>query len=327
MTGHILPIRPARAAIAAVLAFSATPLLAQTAAPPVVPTIVPPVQAVTPAPVTTAPDTAVFAPSAPVVQATPPVEERIAAARAAAEAETPRAVAPDRSATAPRAGRSSTASTSARTTAPATRAPETQAAAPASSAMPAPAAVEAPAQAPIAEQSVPAEPAAPAPVANDTVNDTAGDNALLWALGGGALLLMGIGGAALARRRRPERDAVVTTAEPVAVADPYPVAPAPVMDRAPARPAMAAAPVGENGSLAAMVAAPPSAENPFRTRKNRMRRARWLIAQRDDAAAPATPPQTFHAEPVPASAADRSQTVYSFGRQDARKPIFRPRTT
>ncbi|WCP13013.1 hypothetical protein sphantq_01428 [Sphingobium sp. AntQ-1] len=96
MTGNIRTNRPARAAIAAVLVLTATPLLAQTAAPPVAPTVAP----ATPAPVTAAPapmaapmtapaatPTPEFTPGQPVVQATPPLEERIAAATAAAEAE------------------------------------------------------------------------------------------------------------------------------------------------------------------------------------------------------------------------------------------------
>lgn len=149
------------------------------------------------------------------------------------------------------------------------------------------------------------------------------DQALLWALGGGALLLLGLGGAALVRRRRPdEEDAIAPTyaPEPVSVA-PMPATVAPVASR----PAMASPRLAEDATLEAMVAAAPNAENPFRTRTKRLRRAQYLIAQREAASVTAPAPQTTHAEPTPVAAADRSQTVYRFGSPQASSGFLRPR--
>mgnify|MGYP001138090847 CR=1 FL=1 len=78
-----------------------------------------------------------------------------------------------------------------------------------------------------------------------------------------------------------------------------------------------------------MVAAPPSAENPFLTPSKRMRRARFLLAQqerreRQDASvhspiATPAPPQTIHAEP-------QTQTVYRLGGDRSRQMGFKPQT-
>lgn len=91
------------------------------------------------------------------------------------------------------------------------------------------------------------------------------------------------------------------------------------------RPVMASPRLGEDTTLEAMVAAAPSAENPFRTRTKRLRRAQYLIAQRDAASVSVPAPQTTHAEPTPVAAADRSQTVYRFGNQQASSGFLRPR--
>lgn len=96
----------------------------------------------------------------------------------------------------------------------------------------------------------------------------------------------------------------------------------------PARPAFAAATpaTASDATLEAMVAAPPSADNPFATRTKRLRRAKYLLAQRDAAAhAPHPAPQTTHAEPV-AQAPDRSQTVYRYGGQVPHPGFLKPRT-
>jgi hypothetical protein len=73
-----------------------------------------------------------------------------------------------------------------------------------------------------------------------------------------------------------------------------------------------------------MVGAPPSPANPFLTRSNRLRRAHFLLAQqahgsesREATAAPLAP----QAAPV-----DRSQTIYRFGKDDARRNGLIPRT-
>lgn len=305
MTEHTCPIRPARAAIAAVLALSATPLLAQEIAPPPVATTVtapaaPPEPVV--APVAATPAAPSFATSAPVVQATPSVEERRAAAIAAAEAEAAATPAP-----APRRAASR---------------PVERVAAPVA---PIAVAQSAPAITPPAVTPAPVAPVvAPPPVATAPAEPARTDNALLFALGGAALLLAGLGGAALMRRRRPIE--LVEEEQRVApVAEPRPVEPAaaPVAPRAIYTPA---APVtDEERTIAAMVAAPPSPENPFLTHAKRVRRAKFLLAERQAVETPAEPRRT---DPVatPAPAVDRSQTVYRFGTDGVRTGVLKPRT-
>ncbi len=172
----------------------------------------------------------------------------------------------------------------------------------------------------------------------------------MWALGGGALLLLGLGGTAMVRRRRrDEQDEAIAlaTVEPVTVAPvaavpvAEPVAPVAMPATADARPVVAPRPamapsmattqhrLHDEATLEAMVAAAPSAENPFRTRTKRLRRAHYLLAhdaERHGHAAVAAPaPQTTHAEPTPA-APDRSQTVYRFGGQRSSPGFLKPRT-
>ncbi len=109
------------------------------------------------------------------------------------------------------------------------------------------------------------------------------------------------------------------------VAEPMPIepAPAPVAPRSVYTPA---APVtDEERTIAAMVAAPPSPENPFLTHAKRVRRAKFLLAERQAVAAP---PEPHQAEPVatPTPAIDRSQTVYRFGNDGVRTGVLKPRT-
>ena len=80
------------------------------------------------------------------------------------------------------------------------------------------------------------------------------------------------------------------------------------------------------GTLEAMVAAPPSAENPFRTHRKRLARARFLLAEQERQATarhapaePAIPPQTIHAEP-------RMQTVYRLGSGQGSRMGYKPQT-
>ena len=300
MTDTIRSTRPARAAIAAVLAFSATPLLAQeiVAPPPVAPTVTPAAPAATP-PAAAAP---LFTASQPVVQQTPPVEERIAEATAAVEAEraAPQPAAP----TAREAPRPERVTASPPVAAPVAQPEPAPAATPQSSADVAP----------------PAPEVAPAATAAEAART---DDALLWALGGGALLLLGIGGTALMRRRRS--DALTQDAyedEPVAAPRVPEMAVAP-MPAAPARPILAR--TSADADLDAMVAAPPSADNPFTTRAKRVRRAKFLLAQREAAAMPRPAPQTIDAEPAPVAAREnRSQTVYRFGGEPVRPGTLRP---
>ncbi|WP_298397800.1 hypothetical protein [Sphingobium sp.] len=324
MTGHIRNIRPARAAIAAVLALSATPLLAQTVViPPAIPTTAPesaapaaaaPMQA---PPAATAP---IFTPGEPMVQATPPIDERIAAATAAVEAEQaqPRRAARQQASSAP------SAQAVAERSAPQQDRAAPIAAAPVETAAPAPLPAEAVAAA--------TAPATATPTAADTapVETARADNALLWAMGGGALLLLGLGGTALMRRRRPNEDheEVMTDAAPVIT--PTAMAPPPTV-REPVQLAVERAAMAPAGSmLEAMVAAAPSVDNPFTTRAKRLRRAKFLLAQREAAHMPHRAPQTMDAEPAPASslasALDRSQTVYRFGSDRPRPGFLKPRT-
>jgi cell wall-associated NlpC family hydrolase len=141
-------------------------------------------------------------------------------------------------------------------------------------------------------------------------------------MGGGALLLLGLGGTALMRRRRDDEAMVADPQiEPAVV----PVAmPATEPAYQPVRPAMAPAMplAASDATLEAMVAALPSTDNPFTTRTKRMRRAKFILASH----APAPAPQTMHAEPVAAPAPDRSQTVYRFGGQVPHPGFLKPRT-
>jgi hypothetical protein len=140
------------------------------------------------------------------------------------------------------------------------------------------------------------------------------------------LLLLGLGGTALMRRRRDDEAMV---AEPQMAPAVVPVA-TPVAEPAyqPMRPALAPAMplTASDTALEAMVAARPSADNPFTTRTKRLRRAKFLMAQQAASHAPTPAPQTMHAEPVAAPALDRSQTVYRFGGQVPHPGFLKPRT-
>ncbi|WP_152522045.1 MULTISPECIES: hypothetical protein [Sphingobium] len=306
MRGYIQKIRPAGSAIAAVLALGSTYAFAQEAPAPVAP---PPAAVIVPPPVAPVPAPAE---AQPMVQPTAPVEERIAAARAAAEQEAAE------SAPAPAATRESRVSRATPVQTPAAAPVAEQRATP-----PAPApATTVPVRSVSAAEPAPAvvPPAATDRVAEESAVTT--DWTLPAALGAGALLLLGLGAAAFMRRRRaavsePEADLPLHAPEPV-------VAPAAPAVRSPLAQPMPSATA--HGDLAAMVAAPPSAENPFRTRHNRMRRARFLLAQQENRAnmhrpaqiAP-VPPQTIHTEP-------QMQTVYRMGGDRSRRMSFRPQT-
>ncbi|EPR12599.1 hypothetical protein M527_00730, partial [Sphingobium indicum IP26] len=173
-------------------------------------------------------------------------------------------------------------------------------------------------------------PAAPATQAPVPPSEAGIDPALLWALGGGSLLMVGLGGAALLRRRRRREGQwegqehwegeVIQPMESAATTAPDmpPMTPPPP----------AAVSSEEERTLEAMVAAPPSADNPFRTHAKRMTRAKFLLAQRqrqaetpmveETAAAPAE-----SSRPAPAA----TQTVYRFGSDRRRDGVFKPRTS
>lgn len=331
MTREIRSTRPARAAIAAVLAFSATPLLAQEVTPspvaplaePAAPPVAPAVEAAPPAPAASAP---VMAPAQPVVQATPSVEDR--KAEAIAQAETARAEA------APVPVQRAQKRPAARAAAPTPAPVEIVAAVPVRAVAPAPVEAVPVAPNPVVPDmavSTPAEPAAVTPpVSNDAAQVENGNEALTWGLAGGALLLVGAAGTmAMRRRRNRASDSAYRVDEGVTM-------PETALARAPVEPTFTPmapvstatrAPLGADaphGSLAALVDAPPSPSNPFLTRGNRLRRAHFLLAQqaegveRSGTAAATVAPQV--------APLDRSQTVYRFGKEDARRGGLIPRT-
>lgn len=324
MTGNIRNIRPAGAAIAAVLALSSPTLVAQTATPPLTPEAT-----ASPAPQSFVASPA-FAPTQPVVQPTPSVDERLNAAITASEMETAakpapvtkaaskkavvekrradrpapfKAAAPAKLTTAPGPLRSEPARASVETTPPA----ETQAA-----------------------PALPAEP----PAQPNEVQNPAIDPALLWAVGGGVLLLLGLASIAMMRRRNREDDDVLELSqaapvEPPVIREVAKPAPMPLMTPPPAvREPVQLDPAMQGdieARLDAMVAAAPSPENPFKTYAKRMTRAKFLLAQQEKAQA--TPTMTDTTDPVARrTAAVHTQTVYRFGSdRPGRKTLFNPR--
>lgn len=318
MRGYISKIRPASSAIAAVLALSSTYGYAQEApvseVAPLV-TVPPPTSApVSSAPVPLSPVSSDAAASQATVQPTAPVEARIAEARAAAEREATeqnaKPVPVARTVPVARVERSTRASAS--TVVP----PAVE-----RNAEPAPQPT-----APIAS-SVTATDPVQATVAPAPVDDSAATTGwvLPAALGGGALLLLGLGAGVVSRRRRRAGTRAALD-HPAYERQPTGAPVAPAVPTAPVEAGMLA-PTGPRGSLAAMVAAPPSAENPFLTPRKRMARARFLLAQQEklvEGQNPSTkefaPPQTIHAEP------HQMQTVYRMGADHKRGVTFKPQT-
>lgn len=169
-------------------------------------------------------------------------------------------------------------------------------------------------EAPIAP--VAAAPVARAPEASITTPATAPDTTADWMLIGGAagLGLLGMaGGTALAMRRRRE----AMTPERV---DPATAPVAPTLTPAPlpaAAPSLAERGIVGRHQAAAMVG--PTADNPFLTRRARLRHARFLDRQEALAMAPAETPMV--ADPVTEPAeqrAEATQVTYSFGKGDRR---------
>lgn len=286
MMKHTPLLRPASTAIAAVLAFASTPLLAQVVDPqPTAPVeIAPPppsVMTVAPAESPAAADTLPMISSAPPVRTGSAIE---ASAAAPVEAVAEPVAAPVRT--------NRVANTS-------------RAAAPAAPSEPAPAPVDTVAS---------AEPVAPAPVARETapeeifaplaqeplperpaVSANGLNDETTWALVGGAAALLGAGGLAFAmrgRKRTKEDDtesfyepAYEQRIEPADVVVEAPVVETPIVSSAPVRPvaqpAMATTAMDTDAELIdAMAAEAPSDENPFVTRTKRIRRATFLLRQR-----------------------------------------------
>lgn len=345
--------RPALTAIAAVLALASTPALAQVAVPlPADPPADPVAQPQPTAPAATVPPPVTLPQVVPQASVPAPAPAALPALPEVAAAPAPRS-APEREAQA-----EPTAAAPARTSARAERAVPAAAPAPAPTervstepnreAAPAEtvAPVISPADLRAMEQRQQTSEAVPASA--QATSDTT-----YWALGaGGAALLLGMGALAFLRRRDRAEEAREDAAIDAPLARPEPVP-------APSAPALsaAAAPVGYSPAaitavvatpdasgptaparrapsmttgdayrdrLEAMVAEAPSAENPFRTRRQRLRRAEYILrtghAPEDLAPAPASPASPAAPEPAHTRA---PQPVYDFG--GGRKPVsFRP---
>lgn len=261
----------ASTAICAVLALGTTSVSAQDIAAPQ-PTIVLPNEAPAPAAPTAAPAMV----SQPVVQQAP------------APAAPPAAAAPEQAAPA----RETARRPAARTVAPTTQ----RAAAPAarSAASPNAAPVAPAVQPPAASVPLPQPPVAAAPATAQERPDTASGTDLPLFAGGAAALLIALGlGASVMRRGRRREDGEAPPAPmPAIEPTPHPMAAqhlgteelAPAASLA--HSALLAGPVPQTRAerdalLERMVAAPPDANNPFTSRKARMRRARIILQSRE----------------------------------------------
>lgn len=347
------PHRSALTAIAAVLMLGSTSAIAQetpsagespvTAAPAVpatAPEIVVPGAQAAPAPVPNS-GLAPITVAPPVVQAAPaitqaPIVNAAPVAQATAE---PRSVEPRSVRTA------ATQPAAEPVTAPVTQvARSTSTTAPAETAAPSSEAVPgiAPSELMAMEQGQAAAPAQPVDQVPPAV--TSDINTLAIVGGAGAVLLLGGAAYAWNRRRKTEdNEAVVTTYEPrsasmdpvsttvvtregivpIATVDTPVRAREPVM--APSAPQFArgAVSTGDHG-LEAMAAAAPTADNPFLTRKNRLRRAHFLLRheQGGHEVAATQAAKTPEMAKAPQSQAERSaQPVYNFGKAPV---TFRP---
>jgi hypothetical protein len=208
-----------------------------------------------------------------------------------------------------------------------------------------------------------AAPATPAQDGSDLTAATSNDGAQVaqWALGLGALALLGGGGAMLVRRRTSERvererrrspryrrqdvrPEVVE--EPVLASE---TAPAAAVVAAPVNsmsPVSNAEPLGASAFAhwspdaraevshdelrqhrEAMIAEAPSAENPFRTRKARLRRANFLLHQHgvsaSSGAAQVTPARA--GEEAATAQTPVQQVTYKFSAGKQRQPTLRPK--
>lgn len=360
MTNYNPTPRSALTAIAAVLALGSTSAMAQDAAssaqatapvgeaivipgaqPTVAPSTVVPLPSATLPPVTVAPP----APSLPQgvspvasqkpVPATVPVLPRIAdAPEVTTEEPTAEAAAPIRPA--PRAERSPSANRE-------SRAIEAQAPTADTSVS---AATEAAAGEPTADVALAPQlstaPILDAPAAaNNGATAIEPDNRALALIGGtGILLVLGGGFYALRRRRTVEpREAHLagaSTSDHVAPVEPLrPATATPVTHASAAPPAQSRATTGSN-NLAALVTAAPSSDNPFLTRKNRIRRANFLLRHGHAPHATSMINEQVEQQTATRGAADRkpvttgtpNQLVYSFGTSAPKPPVIRkPATT
>lgn len=135
--------------------------------------------------------------------------------------------------------------------------------------------------------------------------------------------MLGIGGAALMRRRSRLSDEDVPREEATYSAPrEMEIQPVPPTRQTASTPLAAS---GQESRLEAMVAAPPSPENPFRTYAKRLTRAKFLLARENAANVPGSAPAATPA--APARPVPQPQTVYRFGSDRARKSLFNPRTS
>jgi hypothetical protein len=166
--------------------------------------------------------------------------------------------------------------------------------------------------------------AAPAPVATPTNNE-----GVYWALGGGVALLLGIGAFAFLHRRDRKEEAskhallaepaFSQRVQPTAAVGPTPSTPVP---HVPEPQDYAAAPRWSPSAtkasadsrfpeLEAMVAERPSSENPFVTRRARLRRAEFIHRMGHAPQGPAI--ATHTPEAAIQAPRKRPQQVYNFG--------------
>ena len=344
MTQHLSPARPALAAIAAVIGLQSTAAIAQTvdAAPPVntaPPVIAAPPVLNAPAPANAQPAPAqtpqgIFQPSSPVVQPVP--ERSVPVAEAEAEPAPPAAVTPRERAraTAPREATERQAAPVATLTPPSATPSEVRPNT-TETAIVAPPPVVAP------------ETAAPLALPDDTGSDTA-----LWLLGLGALGVLA-GGALIAARRsrsdnsvalkpKGEFEAVnpsqrfVMGQEEVGTATPPASVMVPATSVAPAstvavasrdRPRRTEGLTGLAEQREAFAAAAPSPENPFLTRKNRLRRANFLLSHQraDSMSSESRDADSVDAHNGRHTHEEVRQVSYSFSNGALKPPVLKPR--
>lgn len=332
MKQHFSPARPAIAAIAAVIAFPSTAALAQTvdAAPPV---IIAPTAAEPAAPAPTPSPQVIFQPGNPVVQAIP--ERPVAPVAEAVKEPATRVI---------ETPRERTRATSARDTidrqaAPAPIAAVTTPSAPPMQVRPNTTETAMVAPPPVAKPEL----AAPAALSDDTNPDT-----VLWLLGLGALGVLAGGAVIAARRTRsdktqtvgfpgaalaskgefeavdPSQRFVMREEESTIAAPRSPLsAPAPVLDRSRRIEGVTILAARRE----AMAAAAPSPENPFLTRKNRIRRANFMLSHERAGSIPA---EHRAAESIEANNSQRTheevrQVSYSFSNGALKTPVLKPR--
>lgn len=312
------------------MALSATPVVAQVAAPtlPETPVASAPPPAQAPAPTVVAPVLPGQAATLPAMTVTPPPPAP-ATPTVAPQVQAPRLpeAAPQRAAEAR----------------PAREAPRAQPAARAEAAPP-PAPVEARTEAPTATPVIeqPIAESAPPPVAEVApapAEATAPDDRALWVLGtGGAILVLGAG-AFLALRRRDRRE----EARDIALTQEAAMAPAPLVAASPAsvafdRPIAATSVTltprhasDQANQLEAMASAPPSEENPFLSRRNRIRRAAFILEHGHAPAPLAVEPEPVVApKPAPVAAPVRPVREVAMARKASGTPrpaSWKPITT